>query len=606
MWRFLRRRFPALWAWLPLVCLFAAGDEPEIAPEVLPAAPARSAEQVREIQQRWRALIRGVFEREFQAARELSVEQRLMRAADVTASLRSKAEAASADLLDEDGIEASTRARIFLRHSDLMRLLAARPWLREYQAHPEDRRIFIETIDYVWPTGADAADLRKLVRSRDYDVSAMAIEALATLDVPEDVTQIAQVLHQRLPVVDVLQPSETTSHALDFPPVARAFEENPLELEQHWRDASLRDYALRALRRMTGYDFERTAYYTWAAKYGTNRDSFWYWQQRLFHAFDHTTLQLFAEQPRVANYKLWLEKSEVVRRAMRERFECELAERDPEVEAKVRLLAGPPYIVGPEVTESGDRYFDLPAKLRLTPDRFLRLIERRGLWTDVDWETADGRSNEFYGRMVSRIALSAEYLLRPQDAPALLELMPRSWSYRSAAILGASRLLLPADPLKLDDVATRDGFLRQALRTEQDENVCGYVARELVRLDVVKHAPLLEWHFFAEYKTDDLQVSILRALGERPLTAEKLDLLVKLTSDPRLTPLLIQPNTVAGKDKYRLWAAWALNAHAGKEVLDYARLPDLAQREGFAKTWKRIVQEVRQLAEQRRKASAMP
>jgi hypothetical protein len=79
-------------------------------------------------------------------------------------------------------------------------------------------------------------------------------------------------------------------------------------------------------------------------------------------------------------------------------------------------------------------------------------------------------------------------------------------------------------------------------------------------------------------------------------------MLAELTSDPRLRPLMIQPNTVMGNDEYRRYAALSLNAHAGRNAMEYHDIPTLAEGDGFEKNWAKKIEEIRELAAQRRKS----
>ena len=191
------------------MCCVALAEEPQVSRPNVANLQLQSFKLATEHLEKQHQLCLAEFQREFQAARELTVEQRLRHAADVTAELRLKAEAATAEQLSDADVRASSRAAIFPRYNDLVKLLAARPWFRDYYASFDDRlHVHADSRDFVWPTAEDGPALRKLIDSDDFDVAAMAIEALATLHEPEDLLLLAQQWQHQPQVVPVLAPSE--------------------------------------------------------------------------------------------------------------------------------------------------------------------------------------------------------------------------------------------------------------------------------------------------------------------------------------------------------------------------------------------------------------
>jgi hypothetical protein len=132
-------------------------------------------------------------------------------------------------------------------------------------------------------------------------------------------------------------------------------------------------------------------------------------------------------------------------------------------------------------------------------------------------------------------------------------------------------LLPPATSANLDDQNTRDGWLRSKMRTEGDLFLRGHLAAELVRVGLPVNGEFLKKEFFAETGPKvgfpDIRHSILQALGKPPLTPPKREALVELLLDERFAPLWTQRNRRMGDDMYRQYAMWAVNAHAGKELI---------------------------------------
>jgi len=71
--------------------------------------------------------------------------------------------------------------------------------------------------------------------------------------------------------------------------------------------------------------------------------------------------------------------------ALRRRFAAQLAALPPETEAKVLLLAESPYAGGPAIAAPEGCLFEYPLAPRVGPGRLLDLLDRKGLWTDVEW-----------------------------------------------------------------------------------------------------------------------------------------------------------------------------------------------------------------------------
>ena len=252
---------------------------------------------------------------------------------------------------------------------------------------------------------------------------------------------------------------------------------------------------------------------------------------------------------------------------------AELRQRPPEVEAKVRLLTASDHAGGCPITGSEGQFWpDAPA-LRVSPDRLLDLLDRKDLWPDVPW---DDNGRGLYNLLVERLGMWADVLFGPVHVPRLRAALEREhdnlwWSGQAAMIIGISRLLPPACPGKLDDPDTRDGALRRAILSEPDLFARCYCARELVRVDLPTNAPFLTQVCFASARDDpenQLTQNILQALAEPPRTPEKRRFLVELLLDPRFEPLWTCSNTRMGMDMCRQYGIWAVNAYAGRELID--------------------------------------
>jgi hypothetical protein len=349
-----------------------------------------------------------------------------------------------------------------------------------------------------------------------------------------------------------------------------------------------------ALKLMTGADLTAGDFDKWWQRNSGGRNCVWYWQQRLTRelaAANAVTIAAFQ------NKALTDSKDHEARRVRllseeRQRFEAvrqavagELARFPAEVEAKVRLAAINRYSSSLDVTldEPLMGPFACP---RIGADRLLELLDRKNLWADVDWSNKD-----YYNNLIVQVVGRAELFFKAEHLPRLRAIMDREyggawWSGKAAFVVGISHLLPTAKPAELDDPNTRDGWLRSRMLAEGDVTVRGCVAAELIRVGLPENWDFLKKQFFGDNDRKDvipdIRQTILRSLGAPPLTPAKRAALLEVVLDERFAPLWTQPNRRMGDDMYRQYAIWAINAHAGKELLtdqDKYALPDPAKSE---------------------------
>jgi hypothetical protein len=509
-----------------------------------------------------------------------AVRRRLTEAAVATAELRAQAEGQT------PGSRAESPA--FPRASHVRRYLKARPWARDFELRNAALRL-IHFDAPESPTAADASGLREALGAPEPGVRALAAQALARLDEPEDVPRVATLLSDAAAAPPWLTDNWLSRPTMLGLPLEAAKDLDPPDQSLVWRNASVRDYGKVALRHMTGRELDETSFGPWWERNKAARGCLWFWQQRFQHKMDA------AMRPHGLDWSKG-EAEARRKRALRE-IACELRELPPEVEAKVRLLAVDERSGGADITEPDAVFFVGAPDLRVTTDRLLGLIDRRNLWADLDWDAAA------YNRMVERLALAADTLFKPEHAARLQAAYGRErqnlwWSGRAAMLIGIGRLLPAATVDQLDDARTRDGWLRAAVRDEDDVFVRGYVARELVRVALTANWPFLRNQFFGEKDGSgipDLRQSVLRALRTPPLTEVKRRALVDLLLDEAFAELWTRPNRRMGGDAHRSEAIASVNDHAGKELITYQEALALTDEKKSAETLVRVLEKVRSL-----------
>ncbi|MCC7408992.1 MAG: hypothetical protein IT442_13045 [Phycisphaeraceae bacterium] len=524
---------------------------------------------------------------------------RLQAAIDLSRELAGKAEEpdteelkrAAAMMRLDDGSRDGEQATRFPRESHLAKYAEARPWAWFY-AH-RDLRCRQVLIPQDWPRLSDAAGLRGLLEHGNPEMRAMAAEALATLHQPEDVARLGRLLDDAAAASPFLGYNMSRSaRELDWGggPTAAA---DRLVLTRSWHKESVAQCARRALGLMTGERFDnQVALGEWWKVNSDARGSLWYWQQRLERELNEADIS--TSWPRLyqrpdETWERYIARQEALKIAARAEVHrtiaAELRRRPPEVEAKVRLLTVSDHAGGSPITGSESQFWPDPPDLRVSSDRLLDLLDRKDMWPDVPWD--DGERG-MYNLLAERLGMWAIVLFQPSDVPRLRGALKREhdnlwWSGQAGMIIGISRLLPPASGGTPDDPDTRDGFLQQAVLSEAHVFVREYCAMEMARVGLPKNATFLKDVAFATRNDDQsnrVAQGILQALSQAPLTPQKRQFLIDLLRDPRFELYWTRPNTQMGMDMCRQYGIRAVNAHAGRKLINDSmkrRLTDPAE-----------------------------
>ena len=471
------------------------------------------------------------------AAQTAEVKERLRVAADVSLELAPLA----------DGPE-----RI-LRRGHVFRYSAARPWVSLWGGGSCDPFVA------VWPTETDAPALRAMLADGDPKLRGLALEALATLRLPEDVPRIARLLADESPAAPYVA-SNGRSVAVLLPVSSKP--ENPDSSSERysWYPATVGTYAQRALPIITGEALDAKTFNQWWAVNKNYKESLWYWNQRIRGAILSVSRgvreELRPATPVSEDQLGRLQKSveeltEIRLEQLRKRIADEVMLLEPEAAAKILLLA----------TDCGDvgdhPYFESTPRLPLSAPRLLELLDRQRLWPDVDWE-------EHYSRLVHRIMLASPAVFGPEHLTRLQAIFARQRGQMAegAIFVGISRLL-PAAQGNFN-TATREGYLRAAIEGPGDLFARDMAAAELVRVGLPDQWTYLKTVIFSQARVPDypdLVQAIIRALRECPITPAKRDALLDLLEDKRIKPLLTQED-----DRYRYYLGWAIRDHLAQEA----------------------------------------
>jgi hypothetical protein len=522
------------------------------------------------------------------ASRASPVRDRLADAARGTRELSDRAATGDPETVKRRGILLDPALKIFPTPEDLRRYASVRPCADLFASNPTVRA----AARTPW-TAADAPALREALGDKDPAVRALAIEALVTLFDSEDLPRIGGLLEDEAAAPPALEEA-TILNSIAFFLEARATPP-AVDIGHYWAEMKVKDYAARALRVMTGRVLDARTFPEWWKIHGDARNSLWFWQERFSREMEAAAQGLPASPPFVGPSA---DPAEAVRArrdrmaALRRRFAAQLAALPPETEAKVLLLAESPHAGGPAIAAPEGSLFEYPLAPRVGPGRLLDLLDRKGFWTDVEWDGVppplrsgdegpreepwwrydpSPPAGEYYNRMAERIGLSAATIFRQEDAARLKEVLRREadalwWSGRAALIQGISRLLTPEKPSGGGGPDTREGFLRTAARDEGEVFVRAEAAAELVRGDLAGQRAFLREIFFAEEEESaypNLRQTILNALSRKPRTDDTArKFLAELLLDPGFRPLWSRPD-----DRYRDAARWAVNALAGRDVI---------------------------------------
>jgi len=510
----------------------------------------------------------------------------------------------------------------FPRESHVAKYLEVRPWSWYYA--PWHARQQSAAVPKHQPQLQDAPRLRQLLQDKDAELRAIAAEALATLHQPEDVARLGRMFEDEAAASPFLGYNMSRSSYPLLGAGARGARStgDGLDLYRSWRKESVAQCVQRALRLMTGQRFsDKAAFEEWWKVNRDGRNCLWYWQERLERELNEADIS--TAWPRLyqrpdESWERYRARQQALNRAARaevhKTIAADLRQLAPEVEAKVRLLTVSEHAGGAPITGSEGQFWPDPPNLRVTSGRLLDLLDRKGMWPDVPW---DDKGRGMYNLLAERLGMWSDVLFAPADVPRLRVALEREhdnlwWSGQAAMIIGISRLLPAARADNLDDPNTRDGALRLAVQKEPDLFVRDYSARELVRVGLPVNGPFLKDVTFATRKDDQnnrIGQGILQALAQPPLTSQKRQLLVELLLDPRFEPFWTRPNTRMGMDMCRQYGIWAVNAHAGREVISDSiknRLTDPVESDKALTELRQIVSRLREKGRDMPPSATMP
>lgn len=505
------------------------------------------------------------------AAQPPSVREQLASVVDISRSLAAKAVTCDADILKEAVLSPvyvscerkdyreQPEGSVFPTKEQLKEYCAARPWASAYGPLRDCAPGHSNLINVKY-----APELRELLSDSDPAIRTLAVELLAILGQPEDAPRIAALLDQTAagaPFLGWNMPNNMVFHQTG-PYWGEA--DSPV-IQRSWRVMTAGSYARRSIYYMTGVCLDAKTFPEWWRTHKNAKQCLWYWQQRAIHEINEIEASPYPiEGDQIASFET--EQDSKKRAVMQELF-SDLSHESPEVEAKVKLLIANRPISPDAVSELT---LGSPLKLRVKPERLMELLERKNLWPDVDWN--DGYN---YNEMTKRIALHTTQL-STKCVPRLRAVHEKNreyihWNGNSALTIAISRLLPPAKPSDLDNLDTRDGTLRSAIRTNDDTFAKGSLAQELVAIGLSPNWSFLKEQIFAETNPmngiPDMRTSIVRALGEPPLTLEKRTALLDLLLDTTFKPYWVQSNFTMGYSSLLEAIIKAVNAHAGYKVI---------------------------------------
>ncbi len=444
-----------------------------------------------------------------------------------------------------------------LRRSHVNRYSAARPWANPSGVWSCDS-LFPD-----WPTETHAPALRAMLADRDPKLRGMAVEALATLRLPEDVPRFARLLADKSPAAPYALRNGRSSFA---PEELAASPTNPDPSSQmySWYPATVSTYAWRAIWIVTEKSLDAKTFSRWWAVNKDYQNHLWYWNMRIRRAvrsIEHgVNKELYPLTEMAADERKRLKDSVAARGRMRfEQLQKRIADEvmllEPETAAKIFLLA----ITCGNLGE--DPYFETLPQVPLTTQRLLELVDGHRLWPDVEWEAEDSGD---YSRMVHQIMLASPPVFGPEHAAQLQVIFARQKGKiaEGAIFVGISRLL-PAAQGDFN-TATREGYLRAAIEGRADLFARNKAAAELARVDLPRQWGYLKSVLFSQAQGPgypDLTQTIIRALGECPITIVKREALLDLLREPGIQPLLTQQ-----EERYRFYLGWTIREHLAQET----------------------------------------
>jgi hypothetical protein len=518
-----------------------------------------------------------------QAETVRSVRDRLSRAAAGTTELVGKAAPASQlppgvpqrgawrPVVEED--QPSLQEGRFPYLADVYGYWKLRPWEPAFRSLGWTGPQVPASTTQEWPTAADGAALRELLGDTDPVIRGLAVEALATLENPDDVGRIGALLTDQVESAPALVRIESMS-AMGF---VLSGDERAVIPTMVWAERTVSTYARAAVQLMTGHRLDgknggNSTFVDWIQTHDHGRQSLWYWQARLEreHRASRRQGRLFIPGAPPPDVERLLSEASARYSAAIVRIVAELNALPVETQAEVFLLTTRGG--GVDVTGPVNDYFPDGFKLRLGRERLIELLEGRNLWPESrDVSNASSL-------LLWRLGQLAPEILPKRDWPRVRsELETRGAKVWWTPVL-ESRLLPPARQGREDDLDTREGYLRNALATTTVQFASQLIAGEMVRTNLDAQWPVLTALFndSPSGHGQDAREGVLQALGEAPHTTRKLRALVDLIDDPRNAPLLTQPVQAMGSDVYRRHAVWSLNAFGGQDYVPYKVLEDLA------------------------------
>ena len=530
-----------------------------------------------------------IFCKEFAVGQKLTVRERLDRAATVSGELAVLAEKLPREEYAKKfpGQPFSSRYSIHPRSSHLARLIGVRPWLRDYPIGQNLWELRWDTCDFQWPTMDDHAELRKLLGDNDADIVVMAAEALATLYEPEDLSELLTASLRwnnagSAPSIPVLSMHSGFGYGGQSGGAGRldAFDEvnnnDPLLWPLYWQQVTVSDYYDRAIQQLTNSNVTQKNLDAWLQRHGDDRESLWYWEYRFRRDYHRFVRTMELPDSRLSDHDL---------AEFRKPLLAELARLEPLTEAKILLLMDVHRDDRGTMESVDSRICGPPWHTRLTKNEILRLLQGELRWPELKVLDEDGTSAKLNSRLVARLMFDSKHTFSAEDVPQLRQLLDSTKLRLSsdgiaAWHVGISQLLPAALPDMLDDPDTRDGYLRKEIDENTSNPVAASLAAELTRVGLPANAAWLLELFFANQHID-LQTAILDTLRAHSGKSEHRTLLWSLVTDDRFRPIwTFDSGPRKGKSlEYHPTARaarWAINAHAGKQLVDRPELDRLS------------------------------
>lgn len=440
-----------------------------------------------------------------------------------------------------------------------------------------------------WPQDVDAPALRALLKHGEPGVRSLALRALASLNKPEDIPNIAALLKDEAAGVPWPEGSR-----LSIPLLQEESVDAPLHYYL-WQRDSIAQTARAILFELTGETFDGGTFTEWWTRNSNPQECLWYWEAQMRRDKKSRTDEAVLESIR-SNTQVDVNALQVTwREIWRKRFR----EFSPELELKLLTLSAE---FGGSESFYGANQKEKPILSavdfqRVSADRLLEVLNGKNVWPDVQ------KSGACPNRLAERLLLTPG-VFKPEHAAPLKAIFEKNaqdiwWSGRAAYRIGIARLL-PACAENREDPATREGWLRAGVRAEADTFTRGYILRELIQMGLLHDSEFVREYFFKEEPRGaipNVRESILIGLSTPPLTAQKKDLLLELVLSDRMTAEWLRPLKFMGDDSFQTRAAQSINAHAGKELIDWRELQDLRQPDSAARVFPNILQKLRAMKE---------